>query len=156
MLPLLAVSLISCLVGMSGEGWAKTCLQNCGISSSSPVFTQQFRPWCHVRFVKNKRLECEMKVSLGYYYVFYRYHMYKSYQNLQYLEFPHPAVSCGISVGEKFLSLDVTAVFLMQTEKLIYRNIVISNRKLSRSNTNSDQGAIRNKIWRLLSDLKQQ
>ena len=26
-------------------------------------------------FVKNERLECEIKVPLGYYYKFYQYHM---------------------------------------------------------------------------------
>ena len=43
----------------------KICHQNCGISPSLPVFTQKSCPWCHFRFVKNEKLECEIKVSLG-------------------------------------------------------------------------------------------
>ena len=34
-------------------------------------FDQKYCPWCHVRFVKNKRIECEIKVPLGYYSIFY-------------------------------------------------------------------------------------
>ena len=34
----------------------------CGISPPSPVLTRKYCPGCHVRFVKNKRLDCEIKV----------------------------------------------------------------------------------------------
>ena len=51
----------------------KNCYQKRGMSSSSPVFARQSPPLCHVRFVKNERLECEIKVSLGYYSAFYRH-----------------------------------------------------------------------------------
>ena len=94
MLRLLVVSLIFCLVGMPGEGWAKNCQQKLGMSQSSPVFSQRvwkYFPWFHVYFVKNERLEWvtgEINVSLGYYSVFYRCHTYKTYQKLRYLEFP--------------------------------------------------------------------
>ena len=68
------------LVSMSGEGWAKILPPKTAEQSlSSPVFTRQPRPWCHLRFMQNERLECEIKVSLGYYSVFYRYHTYKLY-----------------------------------------------------------------------------
>ena len=71
MLPLLAVSLVLCLVGISGEGWEKKIYQKCRMSLSLPVFVRKCCPWCHVNFVKNERLECEIKVPLGYYSVFY-------------------------------------------------------------------------------------
>ena len=38
MLHLLEVSLVLCLVSISGEGWAKNCHQKCGISTLSQVF----------------------------------------------------------------------------------------------------------------------
>ena len=53
----------------------KNCHQKCGMSLSLQVFAQQYRPWCHVCFVKNERLECEIKVPLVYYYSFYQHYM---------------------------------------------------------------------------------
>ena len=44
-----------------------------GISLSSQVFALRHRPWCHIRSVKNERLECETKVPLGYYSAFYQH-----------------------------------------------------------------------------------
>ena len=29
------------------------------------IFAQKYCPWCHVHFVKNKRVDCEIKASLG-------------------------------------------------------------------------------------------
>ena len=34
-------------------------------------FARKYQSWCHARFMKNKRLECEMKLPLGYYSNFY-------------------------------------------------------------------------------------
>ena len=34
-------------------------------------FVRQSHSWCHVRFVINERLACEIKVHLGNYYDFY-------------------------------------------------------------------------------------
>ena len=48
--------------------------QKRGMSSSLPVCVRQSRPWCHVRFVENENLECEIKVSLRYYSTFYQHH----------------------------------------------------------------------------------
>ena len=42
---------------------------------------RQFSFWnlAHVHFMKNERLECEIKVSLEYYSVFYPHHTYYLY-----------------------------------------------------------------------------
>ena len=86
--------------------------QKCGISLSFTVFTFQSLPCCHVCFVKNERLEWEIKVSLVYYSVFYLYHV----------EF---------NLVRKLLSLDVTVVFLIYMDKLICCNKVIATRNWS-------------------------
>ena len=73
MLPLLIVYLILYLVSISGKKWANKCHHKCGMSLSLPVFDQQYRPWCHFHFIKNERLECEIKVPLGYYSALYQH-----------------------------------------------------------------------------------
>ena len=55
------------------QGMGENFHQKCGMSSPLLFFAHQYHPWCHVRFVKNERLECEIKVSLGYDYKFYRH-----------------------------------------------------------------------------------
>ena len=84
------------------RGMGKKFHQKCVISLSSPVFTHKSHLWCHVNFVKNERLECEIKVSLGYYFAFYQYHTQEIYQKLQYPEFLHPAVSCAFQLMNLF------------------------------------------------------
>ena len=74
MLPLLEVALILCLVSILDKKWAKNCHHKCGMSLSLQVFAWQYLPLRHVRFVKNERLECEIKVSLGYFSAFYHHH----------------------------------------------------------------------------------
>ena len=49
-----------------GKG-QKNCHQKLRMALLLPVFDRQYRPWCHVRFLKNERLECEIKVPLGYF-----------------------------------------------------------------------------------------
>ena len=74
MLPLLAFSLILCLVSMSGKGWAKNLppkTRNEFVVASFP--SRQSRPLCHVCFVKNENVGCEIKASLRYYSTFYRH-----------------------------------------------------------------------------------
>ena len=77
------------------------------------IFTLKYHPWYHVRFMNNYILECEIKVSLLFYCVFYWCHTYKLYKKLQDSEFSHPAVSCDISVGEKHLDICVNVAFLV-------------------------------------------
>ena len=54
MLHLLEVSLILCMISISGKGWEKNWHQECGMSPSSPVFDRQSRLLCHVRFIKKR------------------------------------------------------------------------------------------------------
>ena len=82
------------------RGGQKNCHKKFKISSLSPLFTHQYCPWFHVCFLKHERLDCEIKVSLGYYYVFYQYHKNKLYYKLRHPNFFHTSVSCGSSVGE--------------------------------------------------------
>ena len=51
------------LIALSSHG----CRQKRGISLSLPLSAWKYRPWCqrYVRFVKDKMLQCEIKVSLG-------------------------------------------------------------------------------------------
>ena len=70
MLPLQAVSLILSLVSISDKKWEKNCHNKCVMSLSLQVFAWKSRPWCHICFVENERLECKIKVSLGYYSAF--------------------------------------------------------------------------------------
>ena len=74
MLNLLTIFLVLCLVIMSGEVWVKNFHQKRRMSFTLPDFAWRSCPGCHVRFVKNERLEWvtdEIKVSLGYKYTFY-------------------------------------------------------------------------------------
>ena len=75
----------------------KICHQKCGMGPLSPVFARQYRPWCQVNSVKNERLECEIKVPLGYNSTFYRHHVQKIYQKLMYPEFFLPRCRCGFA-----------------------------------------------------------
>ena len=84
MLPLLTVSLILCLISISDTKWAKKYHNKCRMILSSQNSDWQPRPWCHVSFVKNERLECEIKASLGYYSAFYQHHTQKLYQSSSY------------------------------------------------------------------------
>ena len=71
MLPLLAVFLILCLVGMSDKGWAKTLppkMQNNYVVAN---FHFAILSVVSCPFRENERLEREIKVYLGYYSVFY-------------------------------------------------------------------------------------
>ena len=70
MLPLLVVYLILCLVGMSGEGWARKVSPKTRNESFVANFLLVNLTHGHVYFMKKKRLECEIKVSLGYYFAF--------------------------------------------------------------------------------------
>ena len=42
--------------------------------------------------MKNERLECKIKVTLGYYSTFYRHYTYKLYWKLRHPEFFYPDV----------------------------------------------------------------
>ena len=79
MILILAVSLILHLVIISGKKWAKTATQKFEMSLSFPAFPRQSRPCFHVPSVKNEKLECEIKESLGYYSEFYWHHTWKFY-----------------------------------------------------------------------------
>ena len=57
-------------------GVKKTATKKFGMSLTAPVFAWQYCPWCHVCFVKNERLECEIMVSLLYYSEFYWHYTY--------------------------------------------------------------------------------
>ena len=131
MLSLLAVSSILCLVSILGEGWAKKLPPECGIILSSPVFTWKYFSQFHSPIVKNERMECEIKASLRYFSAFYRYLTQKLCQKLQYPDFYHPAVSCGISVDDLFCLF-----MLLQSSSCRWKNwsgaIVIAIRNQSR------------------------
>ena len=66
----------------------------------------------------------------------------KSY-NIQI--FPTQLYHVEFQLVKKFLSLDVTAVFLVYMEKMVCSNIVISTRNLSGRNTDSNHEDIGNK-----------
>ena len=87
MFPLLEVSLLVYLVGISGKGWAKKMPSKFRNESVVASFTWQSFPWCHVHFSKNEMLECEITVPLGYYSKFYGHHIQKLYQKLRHTEF---------------------------------------------------------------------
>ena len=87
MLPLLTVSLILCLVGISGKGWTNNATKNSELVCLHKFFLRQYYLCYHVCFVNNERLKCEIKVPLRYYSVLYRHHTQKLYQKLQYPEF---------------------------------------------------------------------
>ena len=123
MLTLLAVLLILCLVSMLGEIWEKNCHQKCGIRLFSSFFIRKYHPWCHTLFMRNESLECEINVSLRYYYSFYRYHTQKLYQKLQkFRVFTTHLYHVAFQLKRTFLSLGVTTVFLMQMGKLVWIN----------------------------------
>ena len=51
----------------SGQGMGKKLPQRIQNESVATSFAQKSCPWFLVYFVKNERLECEIKVPLGYY-----------------------------------------------------------------------------------------
>ena len=69
MLPLLLVSLILCLVSISVKGCKNKIPSKIQNESVVAILACQSRPWCHVCFMQDERLEYETKVSLGYYYL---------------------------------------------------------------------------------------
>ena len=60
--------------------------------------------------------------------------------------FPTHLYHVVFQLVKNILSLDVTMVFLRYMEKLVCSNTVITTRKRSGSNTDSNQGAIGEKI----------
>ena len=43
----------------------KKCYRKCRMSLSFTIFTEKYRPWCHICFVKNEKLRFETKVLQG-------------------------------------------------------------------------------------------
>ena len=64
----LEFSLIFCLFVISGKGWAKKFPPKNWNESVVASFSWKYHPWCNFYLMKNERLECEIKVFLGYYY----------------------------------------------------------------------------------------
>ena len=79
MVTLLAIYLILCLLSTSCKGWVENRTPEMRNDYVVTIFTRQPHPWCHVHFLKYEKLECEIKVPLGYYYVFYKTHIYNLY-----------------------------------------------------------------------------
>ena len=75
MLSLLEVSPILFLVSISVQGWTKKLPPKMWNESVIASYLLEILPWCHLHFVKNEMLECEIKVYLGYYSAFYRHHL---------------------------------------------------------------------------------
>ena len=153
MLPLLAFPLILCLVSMSGEGWAKilspkirnnlvvTIFQSAILPMVSCLLSKKWEAgvWnqgiFRIVFCILSILYVEIILEATIYRVIHTQLYYMVSQLVKYL-----------------LSLDVTAVFLVYTDKRVCRNIVIETRKRSGSNIKSNQGDTGDKIRILISD----
>ena len=53
------------------QGMGKKLITKIHNESIVASFARKYFPWSHVHFLINEILECEIKVSLGYYSVFY-------------------------------------------------------------------------------------
>ena len=77
MLHLLTVSLILCLVSISGEGWGGKLPPKMRNKFIVSIFHPAISPMVSCLFRENERLEFEIKVYLVYYSVFYLYYTQK-------------------------------------------------------------------------------
>ena len=59
----------------SRQDTGKKLPQKFGMSISSIFFARKLFPWCPVHFLKKYNLECEIKVTLGWYSAFYWHHV---------------------------------------------------------------------------------
>ena len=66
------VSFLDIVLGKSfNQGREKQLPPEMRDESLVAIFDRKSHPWCHVRFVINESMACEIKLHLGNYYAFY-------------------------------------------------------------------------------------